>query len=133
MAADSLKGKSILIVAEPNQMVDGICSRLRTLGVAIEYISSGFQAVSIIEKAAVIKSLEFNLIILFENCEDMPQREILNLIRLSSTAKVLPIICFSKEANVDEIKVMIQEGANGFLVDYDNFNKVLDKVNSVIK
>ncbi len=133
MSEISLRGKNILIVAEPGQMIDGICSRLRTQGVSIEFISSGFQAVSMMEKDAETPSMEFQLIILFENCLDMPQREVLNLVRLSYLAKKLPILCLSKETNVDDIKVMLQEGSSGFLVDYGNFNKVLDKICSVIQ
>jgi DNA-binding response OmpR family regulator len=133
MPANNLKGKSILIVADPGQMIDGICSRLRTQGVAIEFISSGFQAVALIEKGALRKSLEFNLVILFENCYDMPQREILNLVRLSAPVNKLPILCMSKETEVTDIKVILKEGSNDFLIDYDNFNKVLDKVSSTLK
>jgi PleD family two-component response regulator len=133
MPANNLKGKTILIVAEPGQMIDGICSRLRTQGVAIEFISSGFQAVALIEKAVLRNSLVFNLVILFENCHDMPQREILNLVRLSSPINKLPILCMSKETDVADIKIILKEGSNDFLIDYDNFNKVLDKVTSTIK
>lgn len=133
MPETSLRGKNILIVAEPGQMIDGICSRLRTQGVSIEFITSGFQAISMIEKDAKNPGMEFQLIILFENCLDMPQREVLNLVRLTYPAKKLPILCLSKETNVDDIKVMLQEGSSGFLVDYGNFNKVLDKIGSVIQ
>lgn len=132
MPKSSLSGKSILIVAEPGQMVDGICSRLRTQGVAIEFISSGFQAVSILEKECNASHMSFNLVILFENCHDMPQREILNLVRLKYPVKKLPILCLSKESSVDEVMVMLEEGSSGFLVDYDNFNKVLEKISSLI-
>lgn len=125
--------KSAVIIAAPGNELNGLMSRLRSQGLTLEHISSGFQAISQLETKFQNKTFSNDLIILFENCVDMSQREILNLVRTFAGPKEAPIIIFSKDSEFEDIQEMIGEDANDFLTNYTDFNVVIDKLSKILK
>lgn len=127
-----LSGKKIFVVSQPGKVIDGICSRLRTKGIGIELCTSGFQAISIIEKKVSREELLYDLLIIFGDSEDMPAREILNLTRLNVDNKKLPIFVMDKASDTDTIIQLRNEGADEYLVDFNDFSKILEKLSKLL-
>ena len=124
----SLQGKTFFVVSRANKAIDGICSRLRTKGIRIEFCTSGFQAISLLEKNLKTKALKFDLMIIFGDSDDMPVREVLNLTRVNINKKDLPIFIMDKASDTDTIIQLKNEGGNEYLVDFDDFSKILEKL-----
>jgi DNA-binding response OmpR family regulator len=122
-----LKDKNFLVVSDPNAVIDGICSRLRTKGIGIEFCSSGFQAISNLERIINKKEKMYDLMIIFKDSYDMPAREILNLTRINASKIALPILVMAEASNTDDIIELMNEGANEYLADFQDFSKLLAK------
>ena len=128
----SLDDKNFLIISESTPLIDGICSRLRTQGAKIEFCPSGFQAISLLEEKLKANPRPYDLAIITDECEDMPPREILGLMRVNIDKHKLPILIFGKERDPDAIMQLLYEEANGYLLDYKNFSKVIEKIKGII-
>lgn len=121
------KENLILIVDKDLNRRNTFSSRLRHTGYETEMVSSGFQAIHMVERATD-NNKYFTLVLIIEDSDDMPGREILNLLRAIADKKKLPILRMSKEKEPEAILEMMNEGANDFLVLTDNFQKLLLKV-----
>ena len=120
------KENVILIVDKDLNRRNTFSSRLRHTGYQTELASSGFQAVHMVEKSKDNNKF-FTLVMLVSDADDMPGREILNLMRTIANKKELPILVMNKEKDPEAILEIMKEGANDFLVLTDNFQKILQK------
>lgn len=66
--------------------------------------------------------------IIFKDSYDMPAREILNLTRINASKIALPILVMAEASNTDDIIELMNEGANEYLADFQDFSKLLAKL-----
>ncbi len=122
------KNHIVLIVDQNIQRRSNLATKLRLLCHATEVSTSGFQVIHLIEQAQDFNLKSYSGLIIVEDSEDMPAREIMLLARnLHQNKEKFPILYLSKNHDPDEILLTIKEGANEYIIDLDNQAKVLDK------
>lgn len=133
MNKSTAKVEIILIIDCNVQRRSNLATKLRLMGHATEVSSSGFHAIHLLEQAKDFKMKNYSGLIIVENSGDMPAREIMLLARNIFDNKLkFPILYLSKNNDPDEILQTIQEGANEYIIDFNNQTKVLDKVSKHI-
>jgi DNA-binding response OmpR family regulator len=116
----------ILIVSDMVQKRNNISSRLRAQLFTLEGAQDGLHALHLIEKNS------YRLVLLLNDMELMSKREVLQLIRIDETKETLPLIFLQEEESPDEISYMLENGANGFVVEGGNFQDMIDQIKSNI-
>lgn len=112
----------ILISDENIQFRNTLSMRLRLQGFNVECASGGFHLLHVLEKES-----DFSLVIVHENMMDMPAEEIISLIRTSKSRTELPILFISQSSDDKEIRDMIANGANEFIVKTSSLQPIIDK------
>jgi PleD family two-component response regulator len=129
MSATTEKKNVILIIDENTTRKNNLSSKLRHVGYATELCSSGFHAVHLLEKIERDNSKCYRLILIIGDTADMPGREVLLLMRnVIESKNKLPILILHEDSDPDNILQTIKEGANDYIVDIENYGKVLTKV-----
>ncbi len=77
---------TLLIIDENNHRKTTLSSRLRALGHGVDSASGGFHAIHLIEKT------HYDLVLIFDDMEDMPATEIYSIARTRHPRKMLPIL-----------------------------------------
>ncbi|MBP9681135.1 MAG: response regulator [Bacteriovorax sp.] len=116
------KNFKIIIADENTKSRDTMASKLRFLGFHVELATGGFHLIHLFEKF-----LDFNLIILSEDMNDMSAEEIMMLVRTKKTKGELPILYISKISKEDEICEKVLSGANEYVVKSTNFQPIVDR------
>jgi response regulator RpfG family c-di-GMP phosphodiesterase len=125
----SKKSNIVLIVDQNVQRRSNVATKVRLMGFSTEVSDSGFQVVHLIEQALETQTKAYSGLIIVEDSEDMPAREVLLLVRnLHKNKDQFPILFLSRNHDPDEILQTIKEGANEYIIDLDNQAKILDKV-----
>jgi DNA-binding response OmpR family regulator len=117
------KSFKIFMTSENLNYRNNLGVKLRIDGFNIEYASGGFHLLHLIEEAD-----HTNLVILHENMHDMSALEMILLIRSSKTKTELPILFISKEQKAEEIKEIITNGANDFIVQAPNYSPIVERI-----
>ncbi len=129
MNKPAVKTDIVLIVDQNIQRRSNLATKLRLMGYTTELSSSGLHVVHLLEQAIDYKLKSYSGLIIVENSEDMPGREIMLLTRnIEKDKERFPILLLSKGHDPEEILLAIQEGANEYIIDFDNQGKILDKV-----
>ncbi len=128
MNKTTVKSNIVLIVDQNIQRRSNLATKLRLMGHITEVSSSGFQVIHLLEQAINYKAKSYSGLIIAEDSEDMPAREIMLLSRnIFKNKERFPILFLSKNHDPDDILLTIQEGANEYIIDYENQAKVLEK------
>ncbi len=130
----SLNKNIILLVDQNPTRRNNLSSRLRMLGYTIEIASSGFQALHLLEDSNFNKynQKRYRLVLVLDDSEDMPGREIMLLMReVVKEKNKLPILLGSGDNDPEHILNIIKEGANDYIVDVKNDAKIVSKVTKV--
>lgn len=128
MSNTTRKINIVLIVDQNIQRRSNLATKLRLMGHTTEVSSSGFQVIHLLEQAIAFKTKSYSGLIIAEDSEDMPAREIMLLTRnLFKDKTHFPILFLSKNHDPNDILLTIQEGANEYIVDFENQAKVLEK------
>jgi CheY-like chemotaxis protein len=123
-----VKDNIVLIVDQNATRKNNLSSRLRMMGYTTELISSGFQAIHLLEQSEKLKK-SYAIVIILGESEDMPGREVLLLSRqLVKNKNKLPILYINKDKDPDEILQIIKEGANDYIVEGQNDSQIVAKV-----
>lgn len=129
MGSSQIQNKILLIVDTNIQRRSHLATKLRLVGHTTEVSDSGFQVISLLENAIDHKQKSYSGLIIVEDSEDMPGREIMLLVRnLFKDKSSFPILVLNRAHDPDDILLTIKEGANEYVVDFDNQSKVLEKV-----
>jgi len=129
MTNTAKKNNIILIVDQNAQRRSNLATKLRLMGHTAEASTSGFQILHLIEDALNYELKSYAGLIIVEDSEDMPAREILLLVRnLHKNKEKFPILFLSKNHDPDDILLTIKEGANEYVIDFENQSKVTDKI-----
>ncbi len=113
----------ILIADENIKYRDNLAARLRMLGFTIELATGGFHLLHMLEK-----HWDYDLIILHEDMEDMSALEMISLVRTNKTRTELPIVFISVTGTEDDIREMILNGANDYILKSPNLQPIIDRV-----
>lgn len=124
-----MKKENIVLIIDQNaNRRNNLSSRLRMMGYSTELSSSGFHSIALLEEAQKQKKF-YRIILIMEDAEDMPGREILLLMRTINTSKTaLPILYINKDKDPDEILEVIKDGANDYIVESHNDGQIVTKV-----
>ncbi|MCF8058782.1 MAG: response regulator [Bacteriovoracaceae bacterium] len=127
-----MKKENIVLIIDQNPTrKNNISSRLRMMGYTTELTSSGFHAISLLEKSNNSKKF-YKMIVILGESEDMPGREILLLMReVNESKKKLPILFVNPENDPDHILQVIREGANDYIVEIQNDGQIVSKVQKI--
>lgn len=129
----SQKTDIILVIDQNIQRRSNLAVKLRLMGYATEVSSSGFQAIHLLEEAQDFNLKAYRGLIITEDSEDMPGREIMLLVRNIMPSKdKFPIFYLSKITDPDEIIQIIHEGANEYIVAFENQSKIIEKISKHI-
>lgn len=102
--------------------------KIRLLGYMTELCTSGFNAISILEKAEKNQK-KYPLVIISGHTDDMPSKEIVIHLRTFQPKKEeLAILFIGQGLSTEEILEIIDFGANDFIVRSDNMAKAMDKI-----
>jgi len=124
-----IKDNVILVIDQNLNRRNNLSARFRMQGYAVEFVSSGLQALNYLEENVENKSKGYKLVLIMEDSEDMPGREIMLLMREIIPKKSdLPILMANKDNDPTVIIETIQEGANDYIVDLQNEGKIMNKV-----
>ena len=122
------KTNIVLIVDKNAQRRSNLATKLRLMGYNVEISDSGFQVIHLLEQAQEFSTKSYSGLIITENSEDMPAREIMLLSRnIYSDKEKFPILYLSKNHDPDDILLTIKEGANEYIVDLENQANVINK------
>ena len=127
---ETIQKKSVVLIIDENTTrKNNLSSKLRHVGYATELSSSGFHAIHLIEKGAKSDSKLYKLVLIVGDSSDMPGREILLLMRnLVESKEKLPILFLHEDNDPESILETMKEGANDYIVDLQNYGKVITKV-----
>jgi len=128
MAKPNKKEIQVLLVDGNLQRRNTLSSRLRVSGFVVEAATGGFHALNLSENKT------YNGIIVVEDSDDMPGREIIGLMRQQYPDKEkLPILYLGAKGQPEEILDFMNLGANEFVVYTGNFQIVLEKLKQYLK
>jgi len=128
MAKQNKKEIQVLLVDGNLQRRNTLSSRLRVSGFVVEAATGGFHALNLNENKT------YNGILVVEDSDDMPGREIIGLMRQQHPDKEkLPILYLGTKGQPEEILDMMNLGANEFVVYSGNFQVLLDKLKLYLK
>lgn len=119
------KNTAILIIDENNHRKNTLSSRLRALGHVIDSATGGFHGLHLVEKTP------YNLVLLFDDMNDMSAVEIHSIIRTRSPSQKLPIIILRSEAHKldqQELELLEQAGLSDVCEWRDEFPTLLKKI-----
>jgi PleD family two-component response regulator len=119
----------VLIIDESTTRKNNLSSKLRHIGYATEVCSSGFHAIHLVEKIGMSASKLYRIVLIVGDSTDMPAREVLLLMRnVIQSKEKLPILFLHEDNDPDNILETIKDGANDYIVDLQNYGKILGKV-----
>lgn len=128
MAKPSKREVSVLLVDGNLQRRNTLASRMRVSGIVVEAATGGFHALNLNENKT------YNGVLVVEDSEDMPGREIIGLMRQQYPDKEkLPILYLGGKGQPEEILELMNLGANEFVVYNGNFQIVLEKLKHYLK
>lgn len=114
---------NILIASEKIDFRDALATRLRIQDFHVEFATSGFHLLHLIEKPKGC-----SLVILFENMADMPADEIILMIRSTKNKTELPILYVSQKNCKEEIFNKVTSGVNDYIVRTSHFQPIIARV-----
>ena len=117
----------ILIASEAIAFRNNLASKLRLDDFEVEFATSGFHLLHLLEKFH-----DFKMVIINEDMHDMSAPEMMGLVRLAKTKPELPILFISKNINEADIREIILNGANEYIVQTPNFNPILEKAHKYL-
>lgn len=122
------KKKNTLLLVDPNQQRrNNLSTRFRLQGYDVELATSGFHCIHLVEDAKD-RQKTYSLVLIVENMDDMPGREIIQLTRdINPLKDKYPILYMSSEKDPEEVLEFMNLGVNDFIVLTDNFKAILDK------
>jgi CheY-like chemotaxis protein len=133
MALQGLNKNKVILVSDFDaQRRAVLASRLRHAGYDIEQSGSGFETIHLVEKSKK-GNFTISLVLLFDDLEDMPGREVLNLIRVAIPNKdQLPILYVSEDSSPEDILQIIKDGANDYAMLSSKFPGIFKKVQKIL-
>ena len=119
-----LDGKifKILILDDNILYRNNLATSLRLQGFPVEFATGGFHVLHILESYN-----EYSLLIIHEHTHDMPAEEVISLVRTNHDKAILPILFISQDTDINEIRDMIQLGANEYIVKTPNTQPIVEK------
>lgn len=124
--------EAILIIDEKAGRRNTLSTKLRMIGFQSEAISSGFQAIHLLEGSEELKK-KYIALIVAEQSEDMPGEEVVLLARaLEPDKKKLPIFAFLKQKDPEELLDLIQKGINDYFLHEASSQEILNKLSKHI-
>ena len=112
----------ILIVGENVQFRNHLATSLRLQNFNVDFATGGFHLMHKLEK-----DLDYSLLILHEDMNDMPAEEIISLVRINYKKLKLPILFISNTIDENAVLDMIKAGANEFILKTDNILPIIEK------
>ena len=117
----------ILIATEAFNFRNILASKLRLDNFEVEFATSGFHLLHLLERLK-----DIDMLILNEDMHDMSAHEIIGLVRLSKSKTELPILFISKNSDEAEICNLVFNGANEYIVQSPNFRPILERAHKYL-
>lgn len=128
MAKTKKKEIQVLLVDANIQRRNTLSSRMRVAGLVVENATGGFHALNLTENK------KFDGVVVVENSDDMPGREVVGLMRQQYPDKdKFPILFLGSKKDADEVMELMNIGANEVVLYTGNFQNVLEKLKLYLK
>jgi PleD family two-component response regulator len=122
MSTSKEKDFKVIIATEVVSYRNNLATTLRVQGFTVELVTGGFHLLSLLEQDASI-----SLIIVHENMHDMSAYEIISMIRTIKSRTELPTFIVSKVQNPEDVKGMVDAGANEFILQTPGLQPIIEK------
>jgi CheY-like chemotaxis protein len=136
----SQRESPILLIIEDSDEDFEALSRIINLGITFTLVIhrciDGDDALDFLDRVGKYSNLgdlaHPDLIILDLNLPGTDGREILAIIKQSTTLRTIPVVVFSTSSNPKDIEVCYQSGANSYMIKPMNINLLKDSVRMMI-
>lgn len=128
MIKSKKKEIQVLLIDANIQRRNTLSARMRVAGLVVEAATGGFHALNLTENK------KYDGVIVVENADDMPGKEIVGLMRQQHHDKdKFPILFLGSKKDADEVMDLMNMGANEVVMYTGNFQNLLDKLKVHLK